>query len=82
MENNIGFIYILENEAMPGLWKIGSSERKNISDRINELYNGHSGVPFPFNIVFVGKVKDHKTVEDCIKKQFKRFRVNPKREFF
>jgi len=82
MENNIGFIYILENEAMPGLWKIGSSERKDINDRINELYNGRSGVPFPFNIVFVGKVEDHKTVEDCIKKQFKRFRVNPKREFF
>ena len=41
-----GFIYVLSNPSMPGLFKIGYTKRE-IEDRIKEL-NSETGVPEPF----------------------------------
>lgn len=79
-EKNTGFIYILENEAMKGLYKIGSSARKDIDKRLKELYS--TNVPFPFKCVFSCKVKDYKEAEKSIHKALDKHRVNPQREFF
>jgi len=77
---NTGFIYILENEAMKGLYKIGSSGRESLDKRIKDLNS--TNVPFPFKCVFSCEVENYKEVEKSIHAAFSKFRVNPKREFF
>jgi hypothetical protein len=77
---NTGFIYILENEAMKGLYKIGSSGRENLDKRIKDLNS--TNMPFPFKCVFSCEVENYKEVEKSIHMAFNKFRVNPKREFF
>ena len=44
----MGIIYVLVNEAMPGLIKIGkiTKEGKSVEDRMKELDS--TGVPLPF----------------------------------
>ena len=52
MESNIrmsGFVYILTNECMPGLVKIGSTQQDPV-ERARTLSN--TSVPFPFNVAF------------------------------
>ena len=41
-----GIVYVLSNEAMPGLVKIGLTQRSELEVRLNELYS--TGVPLPF----------------------------------
>ncbi len=77
-----GFVYILRNEAMPGIYKIGITGRDELDSRINELYAGKTNIPLPFECVFACKVKDYKTVEKIIHNAFMDTRVNPNREFF
>jgi len=36
-EKDIGFVYILKNEAMPGIYKIGVTGRDGLDTRIDEL---------------------------------------------
>jgi len=43
------FIYILENNSMPGLIKIGRTDR-SVSERVSEL-SSHTGVPTEFVVV-------------------------------
>lgn len=47
---------------------------------MSELYS--TGVPFPFECVYAGKVKDAKRVERSLHQAFNPNRVNPSREFF
>jgi len=77
---NAGSIYILTNEGMPGLCKIGSSALGNVAKRINDLSN--TSVPFPFKCVFSCNLEHYKGVEAEIHEAFDKYRVNPKREFF
>lgn len=75
-----GFVYILKNESMPGLIKIGITD--NTKERLRTLNN--TSVPLPFEASYVCKVKkkDMKRIEDALHKAFAPDRVNPKREFF
>lgn len=41
-----GFVYVLSNPSLPGLIKVGCTER-SVEDRVRELSN-HSGVAAPF----------------------------------
>lgn len=75
-----GIVYILTNEAMPGMVKIGMTTREEIELRMGELYS--TGVPLPFQCEFAGKVVDVKTVEKAFHTAFGPNRVNPSREFF
>ena len=77
-----GFVYILKNEAMPGMYKIGVTGRDELDARIDELYSGKTNIPLPFECVFACRVKDYKTVEKIIHNAFMDSRVNPNREFF
>jgi len=78
--NNSQIVYILTNEAMPNLVKIGKTTRSDVQTRMNELYS--SGVPFQFECVYAVEVDDCSVVEKALHAAFDPNRVNPKREFF
>ncbi|MFI3257255.1 MAG: GIY-YIG nuclease family protein [Spirochaetales bacterium] len=77
-----GIVYVLTNEAMPGLVKIGRTTRSDIKTRLRELYT--TGVPVPFDCEYACEVSD----DDCVKiekalhQAFEPNRVNTNREFF
>jgi len=81
-DKDIGHVYILKNEAMPGIYKIGITSRDDLSKRIDELYNGQTNIPLPFECEFACKVEDYKQVEKIIHNAFADQRINPSREFF
>lgn len=78
--DNSGIVYLLINEAMPGLVKIGKTARNDPRVRINELYN--TSVPAPFECVLAVRVENPSTVENALHKAFGQNRINPNREFF
>lgn len=75
-----GLIYILTNPAMPGLVKIGKTNRADVKQRMFELYS--TGVPVPFECAYAAKVNDPDKVEMALHTAFSPNRVNAKREFF
>lgn len=75
-----GIVYVLTNEAMPGLVKIGMTTRAEISIRMAELWT--TGIPVPFECAFAGKVLDARKVEKAFHVAFAPDRINPSREFF
>lgn len=80
MAEKYEIVYVLKNEAMPNLIKIGKTQRKDLQERMSELYS--TGVPFPFECLWAGEVKDCTKIENIIHNAFRYNRVNPKREFF
>jgi len=73
-------IYILTNEAMPNLIKIGYTTRDDLNTRIKELYT--TGVPLPFEIYYACLVDDAKKTEKILHQLFQENRINNNREFF
>ncbi|MBE7713760.1 MAG: GIY-YIG nuclease family protein [Cyanobacteria bacterium SIG26] len=80
MSEKYEIVYVLRNEAMPNLIKIGKTQRKDLQARMSELYS--TGVPFPFECLWAGEVRDCSRIESLIHNAFRNNRVNPKREFF
>lgn len=74
-----GWVYILTNQAMPKLVKIGLT-RKDPRIRASDLYT--TGVPQPFKVYAKLKVSNPEAVEAKLHKRFNRYRVNHNREFF
>jgi hypothetical protein len=73
-------VYVLINEGMPGLCKIGYTTRNDVKERAKELYT--TGVPYPFQIHYACQVNNGKNVESILHKLFAENRVNNNREFF
>ncbi len=75
-----GYVYVLKNECMPGLIKIGKTD--NLQERMRTLYN--SSVPVAFEALYVCKVKlcEMGKIEKALHNAFSPARKNPKREFF
>lgn len=76
-------IYVLTNEAMPGLVKIGLTT-DSVESRISNLSSG-SAVPLPFECHYAAEIPEHmnlEKVEKTLHQLFSEHRVNPKREFF
>jgi Zn finger protein HypA/HybF involved in hydrogenase expression len=74
-----GFVYILSNDLMPGLLKIGFTER-GVEDRVNELSKS-TGVPSYFNIEAYFPTDHPAESEAIIHKLLSGFRIENK-EFF
>jgi hypothetical protein len=75
------FVYVLTNEAMPDMVKIGRTN--DLAGRMRELYK--SGVPLPFVCHYAVEVEDTAASIDIERKLHNLFdedRVNKKREFF
>ena len=86
MEGKEGWVYVLTNEAMPGLVKVGYT-MKDPAIRAEELYkdskNGAvTGVPMPFVVVYKALVVNPYQVEQAVHKELESKRVNNSREFF
>ncbi|MFZ5516646.1 MAG: GIY-YIG nuclease family protein [Candidatus Zhuqueibacterota bacterium] len=76
----MGYIYVLSNPSMPGLVKIGCTDRAP-DERIAELSNS-TGVPTPFNLEFAVFLRDHSEAEKEIHQTLVAHRVSGSREFF
>ena len=72
-------VYILTNEAMPGIIKIGWTD-KNVEERIKEL--DKTSTPVPFTCYFAKRVEDPTFVESKLHEAFDEFRIRDNREFF
>ncbi len=76
----MAIVYVLVNEAMPGLVKIGMTEESDPATRVTQLYS--TGVPFPFDVAYACRVDNADEVERALHVAFSPQRVNPRREFF
>ncbi len=72
-------VYVLINEAMPGLIKIGRTNG-DLAGRIRGLYQ--TGVPLPFELFFACEVQNAAFVEEQLHEAFGDHRVSKSREFF
>jgi hypothetical protein len=72
-------VYILQNDAMPGLIKVGRTS-SNLEDRIRQLDT--TGIPLPFRCFYAAEVKDGAKVEERLHEAFGDARVRERREFF
>lgn len=81
--NTYGVVYVLTNPAIPGLVKIGMTQREDINERLTEL-NKPTGIPVPFECQYACKVKasDCPKIEKALHTAFAPDRINPNREFF
>ena len=75
-------VYVLTNPAMPGIVKIGMTNRADVQQRMNELYT--TGVPLPFECVIALQIEDRVAVEveKALHTAFRPYKINPSREFF
>lgn len=73
-------VYVLTNEAMPGLVKIGLTS-DSVEARLTNL-SSHTGVPLAFECYFAAEVNDGARIEKTLHQLFADVRINPKREFF
>ena len=75
-------VYVLTNPAMPGIVKIGMTDRDDVQRRMAELYS--TGVPLPFECAAALEVADQQAsrVEDALHTAFGPHRINASREFF
>lgn len=74
------YVYILTNEAMPGLVKIGRTST-SVEQRMSEL-NRHAGIPLPFVCYYAAEVADSAKVEKKLHEAFGDHRIRAQREFF
>ena len=72
-------VYILINEAMPGIIKIGWTD-KRVEERMKEL--DKTSTPVPFTCYFAKRVEDPTFVESKMHEAFDEFRIRDNREFF
>ena len=75
-----GWVYILTNEAMPGMVKIGLTTRTP-KERAAEL-SGATGVPLPFVVAWARAVSDCDHVERAVHRMLDDKRVSGRRESF
>lgn len=73
------YIYVLTNESMPDLVKIGHTN-KDIEQRIKELDN--TSTPLPFQCFYAAEVTDARIVETKLHRIFSDKRIRTNREFF
>lgn len=80
-EGQGGIIYVLTNDAMPNMIKIGRTSGEGVERRVAELSRA-TGIPLPFKVAVARAVQDARTFERALHIAFGPDRVNPAREFF
>lgn len=74
-----GIVYVLTNDYMPGLVKIGYTAQ-SIKERLKEL--DKTGTPWPFRCHFAIETERYKEIEKLAHEAFAGYRVRENREFF
>jgi len=74
-----GCIYILENDDMPGLYKVGWTER-SADERVKELSG--TGLPTPYKVAYSKSTNLSAEIEKTIHKKLDYCRHRSNREFF
>lgn len=77
---DIGFVYVMGNRAMPGIFKVGMTMHAP-SKRAQEL-SASTSVPMEFEVLAFGEIEDPANFERQIHIAFAEYRVSPNREFF
>lgn len=80
MAAEFGFVYVLRNERMRGVFKIGMTDRSPRA-RCEEL-SGSTSVPQRFEVMWAAEVQGARDFELYLHKQFAMCRVSESREFF
>ena len=75
-------VYALTNPAMPGMVKIGMTDRDAVESRMRELHS--TGVPLPFDCIIAREIEgiEASAIEEALHTAFGPNRVSPTREFF
>lgn len=76
---NLGYVYVLTNDAMPGLVKVGRTSR-DVDMRASELWQ--TGVPEKFDVFWSCKTPDCVQLEAYAHGDLRKCRVSMSREFF
>ncbi len=75
----MGKVYILTNDFMQGIVKIGYTTQ-SIEERLKEL--DKTGVPWPFKCHFAIETERYKEIESLLHDAFSDYRIRDNREFF
>lgn len=75
-----GFVYVLSNESMPGIYKIGFTT-KHPRERMGELSRA-TACPTPFDLAAYFGTECPAEIEAKIHRDLDSYRVNKSREFF
>ena len=76
----MGYVYILVNDSMPGLIKIGRTARDSLT-RAKDLSNS-TGIPTPFKVAFELSSAGYSQLEREMHNRLAKYRVASNREFF
>ena len=80
IEKGTGILYMLGTRDMKGLLKIGYTKR-DIASRVKEI-NRATGIPVPFGVRHLWRVRNPKAVEREVHGLLADYRVRSDREFF
>jgi hypothetical protein len=72
-------IYILTNPVMPGIVKMGKTDKEDVQERVSQLFT--TAIPVPFDCVCASIVENNEDVEKLLHNKFARQRVNLRRKF-
>jgi hypothetical protein len=75
-----GFVYVLANDAMPGIYKVGMTTKPPFA-RMDEL-SAATACPEPFWLAMFAQVEDPAKCERDVHIELAAVRVNQSREFF
>ena len=73
----LGYVYVMSNEAMPGLYKIGCTSRHPL-ERASDLYT--TGVPTPFVVEYCINIDNYANIERLVHKELSAYNFG--KEFF
>ena len=74
------WVYVLENETLPGLLKIGYT-KSTPDERAKQISNA-TGVPLPYKVAWAYRCFNGELLEGEVHHALKKYRVNNQREFF
>ncbi|MFC0862868.1 GIY-YIG nuclease family protein [Sphaerimonospora cavernae] len=78
-KHTVGFVYVLSNEAMPGIVKVGMTT--DLAEGRARRFHS-ADVPLPFDVEFRALTSHPRAVEKYVHEFLEPFRVTPDREFF
>lgn len=78
--SDYGFVYVMQNDAMDGIYKIGVTSRP-VFKRAEELSIG-TGVPAPYSPAYYLETSEARILEKRVHEALASYRTNPFREFF